>query len=166
MKPLKRARMVAKTAEQLVEMLDHYRLVFPQWTEDRILATIDESAKGEFWKNDIYQVQLRRSTGIGDPSRLRGRGEFRGLPIIHLSIKRLDQQPIRDWRDLQEIKNQLVGPECEGIELFPAESRLTDTANQYHLFCIDDPTFRFGLGWNEGRFVISESGAGAVQRPL
>ena len=34
----------------------------------------------------------------------------------------------------QEIKNQLVSPDCEAVEIYPNEDRLIDTANQYHLF--------------------------------
>jgi len=62
----------------------------------------------------------------------------------HLSIKRNDQEIIRDWRDLQRIKNELFGPEAEAVELFPAESRLVDAANQYHLWVF--PTYRFPFG--------------------
>jgi len=68
---------------------------------------------------------------------------------IWLSIRRDDRMPIHDWRDLQDIKNQLVGAEHEGVELYPAESRKVDTANQYHLFVSTDPTFRYPFGYQE-----------------
>jgi hypothetical protein len=55
--------------------------------------------------------------------------------VIWLSIKRQDRRAIHDWRDLQRIKNELVGPEVEAVELYPSESRLVDTSNQYHLWC-------------------------------
>jgi hypothetical protein len=64
--------------------------------------------------------------------------------MIHLSIKRNDKKPIREWRDLLRIKNTLVGEEVEAVELFPAMSRLIDEANQYHLWCIPNYTFPFG----------------------
>jgi hypothetical protein len=32
------------------------------------------------------------------------------------------------------------------VELYPAESRLMDTSNKYHLWAITDPTFRFPFG--------------------
>jgi hypothetical protein len=44
---------------------------------------------------------------------------------------RLDGQAIHDWRELQRIKNEIVGDEIEAVELYPAESRLLDTANWY-----------------------------------
>ena len=61
-----------------------------------------------------------------------------------LSIRRQDNTPIMDWRDLQWIKNQVLGPEAECVQLFPAESRLCDTANQFYLFHFPER--------NEGRF--------------
>lgn len=104
------------------------------------------------WMNDTYMVKVNQSSA----------------EVVHLSIKRNDREPVTDWRDKQEIKNQLVGPECEGVELFPAESRLVDTSNQYHLWVLRDPTARIQMGWNQGRIVMNEVEAekvGAMQRP-
>lgn len=53
-----------------------------------------------------------------------------------LSIVRRDRKAIHDWRHLQKIKNDIAGPEREAIEVYPAESRLVDTNNQYHLFVL------------------------------
>ena len=77
--------------------------------------------------------------------------------MFHLSIKRVDKKPIKDWRDVQAIKNALGGPENEGVELFPAEDRLVDNANQYHLFVLKDNFQRFPFGFFEGR-QTSEAG--------
>jgi len=114
----------------------------------------------EHYDNSRYRVILRRSAiDIG----------FGLTQLVHLSVKRVDQQPLHDWRDLQRIKSELVGPEMEAIELYPAESRVVDTANQYHLWCIADPEFRFPFGFNEGRHVLGAEHAnvgiaGAGQR--
>lgn len=103
--------------------------------------------------NNRYQVAVRRLPPC------------EGWPaLIHLSIKRLDRAAIHDWRDLQRIKNELVGPEHEAVELYPAESRLVDTSNQYHLVCCADPTYRFPFGWHE-RLVSDATVYGTVQRP-
>jgi hypothetical protein len=52
-----------------------------------------------------------------------------------LAIKRRhDQFPIRSWRILQNIKNEIVGEDAVAIELYPRESDVTDTANIYHLW--------------------------------
>jgi hypothetical protein len=107
----------------------------------------------EVWVNDRYTVIVRR---------LRPRSAC-VPPMVHLSIRRDDRVPVRDWRDLQAIKNALVGPECEGVELFPAESRLVDTANQAHLWVVADPTFRFGFGYAE-RLVTAAAHGNAKQR--
>lgn len=56
-------------------------------------------------------------------------------PLVHLSIKVHDKRCVHDWRDMQRIKNEIVGVESEGIELYPAESRLMDESNQFHLYC-------------------------------
>jgi hypothetical protein len=58
---------------------------------------------------------------------------------LHLSIKRHDRRPIRDWRAFQRIKNELAGAEREAVELYPAERRLHDAANQYHLWVAPPP---------------------------
>jgi len=52
----------------------------------------------------------------------------------YLSIKRHDREPIGDWRTKHLIKNALLGEEWEAIEIYPRESRLVDSSNQYHLF--------------------------------
>ncbi len=84
--------------------------------------------------------------------------------MTHLSIKRRDKKTVRCWRDLQRIKNELVAPEREACELYPAESRLVDTANQYHLFVLP-AGMRFPFGYQD-RLVISESSRGATQEPF
>jgi hypothetical protein len=115
-----------------------------------IMQHIAEIDSDTVYKNDVYQVAVRHP--------------YPGL--VHLSVKRIDRQCIHDWRDLQEIKNQIVGEECEGIELYPAESRRIDTANQYHLWCATDPAYRFSVGWNQGRLVTDKAVAGSFNRPL
>jgi hypothetical protein len=87
--------------------------------------------------------------------------------IRHLSIRRDDRKAIHDWRHFQQIKNELCGREMEGVELYPAESRLVDEANQYHLYVIMDPRIRWPVGQRE-RVVGTPSEAaviGATQRP-
>jgi hypothetical protein len=100
--------------------------------------------RGESWRNDIYVVALKRPKNITP---------FDGFVLekgyVWLSIRRDDRKPIFDWRDMQEIKNQLVGPECEGIQLFPAESRLVDTSNQFHIICAEDPGAQFPMGYTD-----------------
>ena len=76
-------------------------------------------ASDEIWVNDKYQVNIDRSIVSNNTS------------WIPLSIKTHNKEPARDWREFQQIKNELVGPEHEGIELYPADSRVVDTSNQF-----------------------------------
>jgi hypothetical protein len=114
------------------------------------LASIHDEDHDEIWKNDLYQVVARRAP------------EF-----VHLNIRRVDGFPGRDWRHFQQIKNELVGPECEAVELYPAESRLVDTSNKFHLWVMTDPTYRFPFGWTRRDVEYSdhEGVRGMRQRP-
>lgn len=131
-------------------------------THIRNLSGIDIGIPEEVWVNDIYTVQVRRHLKV--PAVLDEEGK--PFLICWLSIKRNDQAPITDWRHMQWIKNQLVGEECEGCELFPAESRLVDGANQYHLWVFENPTFRFPFGFTERSVTESNQVKGTVQRPF
>jgi hypothetical protein len=87
-------------------------------------------------------------------------------PLIHLSIRNHDRSTRHDWRDFQRIKNQLAGEEYEGLEIYPAEDRKIDTANQYHIWCFPF-TFEFGLGTERmvtDGDVTEAAEPGAVQR--
>jgi hypothetical protein len=113
----------------------------------------DEHAKCETWINELYQVQKR----------------YHKDGLVHLNIRRRDGAPvIRDWRHFQLIKNQLIGEECEAVELYPAESRKVDTSNKYHIYGITDPAFRFPFGWEERDVEYTEyrDVPGMRQRPL
>jgi hypothetical protein len=88
--------------------------------------------------------------------------EYDGVRTCHLSIKRVDGCAIHDWRDLQRIKNELVGDEAEGVELYPAESRLVDGANQFHMFCVIGGTWPIGF---DRRLVSDDNDGGVMQRP-
>ena len=98
----------------------------------------------DIWLNDTYEVIAKPlSPSTADPS----------LAGWHLSIKRLDRAPIRNWRHFQQIKNEVCGPECEAVELFPRESRLADNANQYHLFVMPEGV-DIPLGFPTGMVTI------------
>ena len=55
--------------------------------------------------------------------------------------------------------------------MYPAESRLVDTANQYHLFAFADPAVRLPLGWQTRSVTKNATGdldpaTNTRQRPL
>ena len=110
-----------------------------------------EFIAGDTFMNDIYTV-IRTKVGKGH----------------HLSIRRNDRSACKDWRHFQRIKNELCGPEREGVELYPAESRLIDTANQFHIWVLPEGE-RFPVGYAAGRHVTGPEDAtalGAVQREM
>ena len=84
----------------------------------------------ELWADDVYQVEVTRAD-----------------KVAVLSVSRIDGQRGHSWVDLQRIKNAIAGPECEAVELFPAQSRMIDVANKYHLWVVLDHRFRFPIGW-------------------
>lgn len=128
-------------------------------TEAEFIAHIEKIIGDELncpvFVNDTYQVSIRKVQPTGEPD---------SWPdMLHLSIKRIDKETIHDWRELQTIKNELVGPEHEAIELYPAESRRVDSANQYHLFVLMKEGLQFPIGWKQ-RLVSDEMLAGSKQR--
>lgn len=88
--------------------------------------------------------------------------------MYQLGIKRNDRGHTLDWRELQRIKNELLGPEFEGVMLFPAESRLVDTSNHFWLYCTTQASERFPFGFVERRVGNPDaaSDVGARQRPF
>jgi len=93
----------------------------------------------QIYENDLYHVDVNFVP-----------------PFAHLAIRRHDGQPCKEWLHFQQIKNEIIGPENEAMELFPAESRLVDSADEYHLWVHTDPTFRFPIGFGS-RFILTES---------
>jgi hypothetical protein len=122
-----------------------------------VAVTPEEAGADEVWGNNLYTVHVRRTDRY-----------------VHLSIHRHDRAPARDWRHFQRIKNEIVGPEFEAVEVYPSEARLVDTSNQYHLWVILDETggaTDLGIGFHDGRVTavpedIVEAYPGAVQRPF
>lgn len=112
-----------------------------------------------YYISDTYQVCMRPL----EPEE-HGFGYF--LEIIWLSYKRHDRKSFGDWRIKQHIKNQIVGPECEAIEIYPAESRRMDTSNQYHLWCFPKGAFVPIYIFNDRAIIKGKANYGkSVQRP-
>jgi len=102
------------------------------------------------YANSKYHVHLRFLDGAGNRD-----------GWIHLSIRHNDRRAVRDWRHFQRIKNELLGEEREALEIYPAESRLVDEANSYHLWVM--PTGQqVPVGFNEGRMVGTSEEASQV----
>jgi hypothetical protein len=94
----------------------------------------------EIWVNDVYQVNVERDTQ---------QHGMQPAKLCHISIKRHDKEPVVEgWRDFQDIKNQIAGPDCDAVELYPAETRRVDTVNQYHLWAFP-PGEMIPIGWTQ-----------------
>jgi len=74
------------------------------------------------------------------------------------------QDYLCDWRDFQAIKNDLCSPTREAIEIYPAEERLHDTDNVFHLWVLPEGLW-FPLGW-QARDVENGTEKSFTQRPL
>lgn len=115
-----------------------------------IHADVSREGFSKCFKNSRYTVLWR---DVENPSGT----------LVHLSIKRNDKNPLHDWRDLQRIKNEILGAEEEAMELYPSESRLVDAANQYHLWCFRGMSAPFG--YKSQRCVMEDVGdTGGKQR--
>lgn len=152
----------AGLSEKAVAALAERAGVQPEFVRHRLR----EIEKAPLMVNSRYSVIVMKLPAVEGPS---GSGET-WPAMFWLSIRRNDRSPIRNWRDLQRIKNEIVGPENEGVELYPAESRLADTSNQYHLFVLADARNRFPFGF-VGRAVVDhdpdrEAALGTRQEPI
>lgn len=149
--PLERATGYPLKPEVLAASLAEMRKTDPTMTEEKLYEKLNE---GQLWKNDLYTIAVYDQGEDG-----------KGGRFLHLSIKRNDREPIHDWRDLQRIKTELCGPEAEGVEIYPAESRVVDMANQYHLWVFTKA--KLGFGFRAGAKMTAEESSkfGSKNRP-
>ena len=113
----------------------------------------EDHRRYEFYTNDIYQVQVS-PTGVN-------------ADYLHLNIRRRDGGMVKDWRHFQQIKNEIAGPEREAVEIYPAESRLVDTSNKWHLWVLPvGVKFDFGFPQRDVSYKEIHDAPGLKQRPL
>lgn len=99
-------------------------------------VTLDDNGVGmAVYKNNLYTCYLRVPKAVDG--------------FIWLSIKCNSLKPAKNWQHFQQIKNDIVGEDSEAVELYPAMSRVIDTANQYHLWVLPDKK-KFEFGFDEG----------------
>jgi hypothetical protein len=121
--------------------------------DNQVIADHIEASK-EVWMNDRYTVIVYRHGGDDGWVKV-------------LSVRRNDRGAVRDWRHVQKIKTEIAGANVEGIQLFPAEDRLVDSANQTWIWCFP-PGVRLPLGFDSRAIGTPEEAAamGARQRPF
>tara|TARA_R100001510_G_C7584384_1_gene156234 strand:- start:29 stop:553 length:525 start_codon:yes stop_codon:yes gene_type:complete len=67
--------------------------------------------------------------------------------VVHLSIRMNNGfDHLCDWRDFQNIKNDLVGVNYCAIEIYPPEEFLHDTDNVFHLWVFPEG-ISIPIGW-------------------
>src|SRR4029079_9754071 len=103
------------------------------------------------FSNELYTVSLRQY----DDGWI-----FNNGPWAQMGIWTNNGQARHDWREFQRIKNDLVGPEWEAIELYPAESRLLDPSNYWILYAAPS----IPVGKFVGRTILGPINAAAPQR--
>ena len=123
----------------------------PAWTPLKPVPAEDGVLRFE---NSRYLVSLRRTERSVF-------GRYRREGAWQLGIQNFDQSARHDWRDFQRIKNELLGPEFEAVELYPAESRRLDPSNYFLLFAF---ARHIPLGVCRGRLVVEPEDAAAPQR--
>jgi len=104
-----------------------------------------ELSSADMFTNDIYCVHVWRNEFADN---MVHKDSWKG-EMTYLSIKRHDKKAIHDWRHLQQIKSEIVGGDREAMEIYPKESRVVDTANQYYLF-VFPKGYQIPLGFLEG----------------
>ncbi len=135
MEPFRRVKTEVPTWRELMAVSGY--------AEKRAKEEVKKLEKHEIWANNIYQVNI----GHADPK------DTGGIGFAHLIIRRLDNRPIHNWSHFQAIKNELVGLECEAVEMYPAERHLIDAKDHYHLWAFTSPDQSFGIGFLQGRQV-------------
>lgn len=130
--------------------------------DTNLVKKFQQENPSEVWHNDEWIVNKRAGIEWGNMKDENGES----VKYTWLSIKRKDNQAKPDWRVFQWIKNQLVGEECEGIEVYPPESRLIDTCNQFHLWVFEKPEMTLGIGGRLGnvRMVTEKMKGSPTQR--
>jgi hypothetical protein len=114
------------------------RIAIPEHMHEGMGFT-EHGPMDELWSNGEYEVMVWKNPN----------------GTKHLSIKRMDRAPVRNWRHMQQIKNEVAGPFAEAVELYPSEARVMDNANQYHLWVAPE-----GVEW-----PLGISGGFVLRRP-
>lgn len=113
----------------------------PEQAKAMAAVGIEGYKDDEVWINDRYQVRVRYGDSKDESVVPTG-----PTGLLHLSINAHDRGPMRNWRHLQAIKNEIAGDDRWAVEVFPAEDDLVDTSNQFHLWVMPEgiePGFGF-----------------------
>lgn len=103
--------------QRLADTTEMVRAQHPDVTDAQVAALMP----AETWGNDRYTVNVHYLDGDRDG-------------FVEVGVHNHKRTPHVPWRHLQQIKNEVLGPDREAVQLFPAEDRLVDTANEYWIY--------------------------------
>ena len=103
--------------QQRVQVATMIKAQHPDITDGQI----DDLMNDETWGNDRYTVTVHFLDGDRDG-------------FVEITVHNHRRTTHIPWRHLQQIKNEVLGADREAVQLFPAEDRLVDTANEYWLY--------------------------------
>ena len=147
-------RPVLPTWQEVVKASKLYGKEIPKGQAKKFLRTFE---KQECWENNLYRAQVHPT-----PSLSKGENPWN---VTEVSITRVDQEAIHDWRHFQYIKNDIFGDDREAVELYPVEARLMDTANTYWLYVLPEGKI-FPFGQDFRNVSDNEGFAASKQRPF
>jgi len=119
------------------KIISRYKL--PAWTSFEVFKPDNAEEEFEytagaqpqiFFQNSHYKVAV-----------------YKNDHIIHLIITTCVGNIVRDWEDIQRIKNEIAGSEFEAVELFPAETRRIRVIEFTHIWCLPKKG-RWPIGFN------------------
>ena len=82
-----------------------------------------------------------------------------------LTIINSDQSARRDWREFQQIKNEVCGPSCVGMECYPPDGTVMDPSNAFIMRVWPLKKQPFTLGFERGEILAPQESM-APQRSL
>ena len=108
-----------------------------------------KNVKTEIWKNNVVQVMVR-AVPVKEWN----------MVVLWLSVKDLWKTEFvcRDWRLMQRVKNEVCGTEASALEVYPAQSRLVDAANQFHLWAFP-PAIELPIGFTRRDVITTHAEA-------
>tara|TARA_Y100000593_G_C4302514_1_gene334116 strand:+ start:1069 stop:1575 length:507 start_codon:yes stop_codon:yes gene_type:complete len=145
--------------KRIQSIIDQAKFIGVTITWKQAKSEVQILSEATFYENDTYQVY---EAGLTETNQMCLDKRYKNCGLTYLSIKRKDKKSIHDWRDLQEIKNQICGKDREGMEIYPSEDRVVDTANQYHMFVLPKGA-GIGLGFGKGIKTDKEYNNNGIQ---
>ena len=92
-------------------------------------------SNAKLYLNSIFEVEIKPATQPNG--------------WLHLAVRRRNGVAGVTWAENQHIKDELVGPDCEGIELLPAAARLRNARQDFPSIGVcPNPAERLAFGFH------------------